>query len=89
MPSITVRIYRSDGAKGTRTLMRTLRVETQSTKALTGRRATALLRREVAGFKTGSVIAMPRGWRATRSLRATGTCGYHYVWEEVEIVQDE
>ncbi|MEZ4264423.1 MAG: hypothetical protein R3B36_35470 [Polyangiaceae bacterium] len=89
MPQVTVRIYRSDNAGATRTLVRTLRVDTRSAKPLTSRRAVALLRREVPGFERAAVIAVAGGWCAKRTLRPTEACGYHYVWEEVEITQDE
>jgi hypothetical protein len=92
MPSVTIRIYEHDGsaAKTEPVLLETRIIETASAKKLTGQRASQLLLRECPEFKGATsvmVIKTDRGWKATRTVRPTKGCSYHYIWQDV-IVSD-
>jgi hypothetical protein len=88
MALVTVQVYHSSGAdrERSRVLVETRRIDTGSDKPLTARRAGQVIAREYpAHARVGRpmVIRTEDGWRATRSLRPTAKCDYHYVWEEV------
>jgi hypothetical protein len=93
MPHVTIRIYERDGsaAQTEPILLETRVISTASAKKLTGQRASQLLLRECPEFK-GAVSVMvlktDRGWKATRAMRPTKGCSYHYIWQEA-IISDE
>lgn len=58
-------------------------IETKSRKQLTAKRATLLLARyfpELSDSEAG-VVGTERGWMATRSVKPTEKCSFHYVWQ--------
>lgn len=92
MAQVTLQVYHTDGAarERVRRLVETRYLTTESAKALTAKRASQIIARELPAFAGPSgvrVIRTEDGWLATRTLRATESCAYHYVWEEV-VVRD-
>jgi hypothetical protein len=92
MAHAKIKIYQGGGAatRPDRILIRTVRVETSSDKRLTSKRAGQLLAREFPNFKNArnGMIKTDEGWMATRSLRPTKDCSFHYIWESA-LVTDE
>lgn len=92
MAQVTIKIYQSDGsaAPTERKLTRTVHLETSSGKRLTGKRAAQLLAREFPEFQTAGLgmIKTGEGWMATRSLRPTERCSFHYIWEKAVVSED-
>ena len=92
MAQATIKIYQSGGAatRPDRVLIRTLRVETASDKRLTSKRAGQLLAREFPDFESAQrgMIKTVEGWMATRTLRPTEHCSFHYVWESALVTED-
>ncbi len=92
MTQVTLKLYHSDGAARDhdRELIETRRIETESAKPLTAKRASQVIAREYPQFKTLTgvmVITTDEGWRASRSLRPTAKCGFHYISEEVYVFE--
>lgn len=91
MSKVTIRVYRVDGGAGNheRQLIRTVYLESTSSKRLTAKRATQILKRECAELE-GQVIVIKtdEGWRATRSLKPIEKCPYFYIWIEAVITED-
>jgi hypothetical protein len=93
MAQVTLKLYHSNGAAGdpSRELIETRRIETESAKVLTGKRAAHVIAREYPQFKRlgGGVgaIRTTEGWLARRALHPTTKCEYHYVWEEVVVYE--
>ena len=87
MATITLKTYRCIGAE--KRLIRTRRVEQASAKSLTGKRALALLRREVpeAGYET-SLQKTEDGWLHMRAVTPLPGCNYHYEWEHIYVTDE-
>ena len=93
MPQVIIRIYERDGsaAQTEAVLLETRTVETISAKKLTGQRAAQLLLRECPEFKVATrvmVIKTDKGWQASRAVRPSRGCSYHYIWQDA-IVSDD
>lgn len=92
MAHATIKIYQSGGAatRPGRILIRTVRVETSSRKRLTSKRAGQLLAREFPHFKSArnGMIKTDEGWMATRTIRPTEHCSFHYIWESALVTED-
>jgi hypothetical protein len=92
MAQVTIKIYQIDGSAPPteRTLTRTFHLETSSGKRLTSKRAGQLLAREFPEFNgaRNGMIKTEEGWMATRSLRPTERCSFHYIWEKAVVSED-
>ncbi len=71
-----------------RRLVRTLRLETTSSKPLTASRAARLLKSVLPEYRFPIVTPTAEGWFAHRALRPEGACDYHFVWEEVVLAAE-
>ena len=90
MTQVTLQVYHSNGAAGggDRELVETRHLDTGSAKALTAKRAARIIAREYPAYARvggAGVIRTDEGWQASRSLRSTAGCDYHFIWEEIVI----
>ena len=90
---IAIRLYERDGsaAGGERRLVRTLRIPAAGSKALTAKRAAQVLVRALPQFggHTGPrILRTKSGWQASRTLRPTPGCSFHFIWEEAVITEE-
>ena len=80
MPEVTIKVFQSVDQH--RELIRTLQVQIESAKALTGSRALKVLR----GYfpELGyihSLIPSDEGWYYTRAIEPKPNCSFHFMWE--------
>ncbi len=93
MSRVKIRIFHENNAKNETTLIRTVWVDSESDKKLTGKKAGRLLANNFPEFDNSSVreglTKTEKGWRASRTLKPTEKCKYHYVWEHAFITEEE
>ena len=88
MSKVTIHIYHGVGID--RKLIKTIYVSTVSDKKINGHRAAQIIRREIPEFKDyGAVTKTIEGWHASRAIKPSDKCSYHYTWEHVYLVEDE
>ena len=88
MPDLVIKIYRQDGSAGNnaRVLIKRIEIENTSAKKLTGNQAKKILAKDCPEFVTP--IKTDEGWQASRCLKPTEKCGYHYIWEYAVISEE-
>lgn len=87
MAIVTLKIYRCTGAE--KRLVQTRHVQQASAKGLTGKRALAILRREIPEIgDTASVQKTNDGWLHMRAVSPLPECDYHYEWERVYVTAE-
>lgn len=77
MPEVTIKVYRSLDQQ--RELVRTLQIQTDSAKSLTGSRALKILHAQFP--ELGHIHALIRtdeGWYYTRAIEPKPNCSFHY-----------
>lgn len=77
----------SGGGDAPETVVCDRTIETESHKQLTAKRAILLLARNFPELKHAGVIKTERGWRATRSVKPTEKCSFHYVWQHYYVAE--
>ena len=89
MPRIIIKIYRKDRSAGNteRVLIRRVEIENSSSKRLTGNRAAKILASNFPEF--WGLIKTDEGWSASRTIKPTEKCSYHYVWEYAVISEED
>jgi hypothetical protein len=89
MPNIIVKIYRQNGSAGNteRVLIRRVEIENSSAKKLTGNRAAKILACNFPEFL--GMIKTEEGWSASRTIKPTEKCEYHFIWEYVVLSQED
>lgn len=94
MSVIKIRIFHEIGSAANREkkLIRTLRIEQNSDKQLTAKKAGQILARNVPEFDDFAIrqglVKGVEGFYASRTIKATEKCKFHYVWEHA-IVSEE
>jgi hypothetical protein len=92
MSNIKIQIYHENNAKGETKLVRTVWVERDSGKKLTGKKAGQILANNFPDFDNSStrngLIKTDKGWWARRTIKPTEKCKYHYIWEEAYITEE-
>lgn len=92
MARVTFHRYHESGGAGERQrhLVETRFVETASTKPVTARRAGQIIAREFPAFYSigRTVIKTEEGYWASRALKPTPGCAFHYIWEHVYLTED-
>jgi len=83
----TVKIRVTDKRNENETLVETRFVEVETDRRLTGAIARRVLRREFRELgQIVTVIPFENGWTASRTLRPTDHCDYHFVWRHYSLV---
>jgi len=83
---LQIKIYQTEPSdpKHKRKLIRHLEIENESDKRLTAARASKIIKRELPEFCTCSsviVIKTEEGWQASRAIKPSDKCKFHYFWE--------
>lgn len=92
MSGVKLQIFHENNAKGEMTLVRTVWIERDSDKSLTGKKAGQILANNFPEFDNSSIrnglSKAENGWRASRTLQPTEKCEFHYIWEIAVITED-
>jgi hypothetical protein len=93
MSRVKIQIFHENNALGETVLVRMVRLETNSDKKLTARNAGKILANNFPEFDNFSIrnglSKTENGWRASRTLKPTEKCRYHYIWEHVIVTQED
>jgi hypothetical protein len=94
MSRVKIQIFHENGnaAKTERKLVRTVRVERNSDKKLTGKQAKQILAKEFPQFIKPYGILLTKideGWRTSQTIKPTEKCEYHYIWETAIITEED
>jgi len=97
MKQIRIDLYRGGPAgDDPRELVRSIVVQTASSKRMTAGRARRVLSRTLPEYSFPLLLhRVEGGWEASRTVEPTKKCSYHYLWEyavvleAIEEVEDE
>jgi len=92
MSRVKIQIYHENDTKGETRLIRTVWVERDSDKKLTGKQAKQILAREFPQFlkSYGTLLTKDdEGWRASRTIKPSEKCDYHYIREKAFITEED
>jgi hypothetical protein len=92
MSRVKIQIYHENNAARESKPARTIWIERNSDKKLTGKQARQILAEEFPRFVKSYGILLTKtseGWRASRTIRPTAKCDYHYIWERAIIAEEE
>lgn len=93
MSKIKIQIFHKNAAKSVIKLIRTVWVEKDSAKKLTGKKAGQILANNFPDLsKSGNrngLIKTEKGWWTTRTIKPTEKCNYHYIWEEAFVTEED
>ncbi len=93
MSRVKIQIFHENNAKGETKLIRTVWIERDTDKSLTGRKAGQILANNFPEFDNFSIrnglSKAENGWRASRTLKRTEKCEFHYIWEYAVITEED
>ena|SRR5687768_35116 len=93
MSRVKIKIFHENNAKGETKLVRTVWIERDSDKKLTGKKAGQILANNFPEFDNAitrnGLIKTENGWWASRALEPTEKCDYHYIWEQAFITEED
>jgi hypothetical protein len=94
MSRVKIQIFHVNGSSGKteRKLIRTVWVERDSDKKLTGKQAKQILAKEFPQFIKPYGILLTKneeGWRTAQTIKPTEKCKYHYIWETAIITEED
>ena len=93
MQRVKIQIFHENNAKSETILVRTVWIERDSNKSLTGKKAGQMLANnfpEFDNFSTRNGLSKAEhGWRASRTLKATEKCEFQYIWEQAIITEED
>lgn len=94
MSRVKIQIFHENGtaAKTERKLVRTVWVERDSDKKMTGKQARQILAKEFPELVKSYGILLTKGeegWRAMRTIKPTEKCEFHYIWEIAIITEED
>ncbi len=92
MSRVKIQIFHENNAKGETKLVRTVWIEKDSDKKLTGKQAGKILANNFPQFDNSTtrngLTKFENGWRKMRTIKPTEKCEFHYIWE-IAIVTEE
>ncbi|HEY0657810.1 MAG TPA: hypothetical protein VGD05_05025 [Pyrinomonadaceae bacterium] len=94
MSHAKIQIFHENGnaTKTERKLVRTVSVERNSDKKMTGKQAKQILAKEFPELVQAYEILLTKGeegWWTTRTIKPTDKCEYHYIWEKIIITEED
>lgn len=93
MGFLKIQIFHENNAKSEITLVSTIWIERNSDKKLTGKKAGQILANNFPEFDNSDtrngLIKIENGWRASRTIKPTEKCSYHYIWERAIITEED
>lgn len=93
MSRVKIQIFQENNSKGETALVRTVWIDKDSDKKLTGKKAGQILANNFPEFNNFSVrnglSKAENGWRASRTLNPTEKCKFHYIWEQAIITEED
>jgi hypothetical protein len=93
MSAVKIQIFHENNATRETKLVRTIWVERDSDKKLTGKKAGQILANNFPNFDKlrvrNGLIKTEKGWWARRTIQPTEKCEYHYIWEEAYLTEEE
>lgn len=93
MQRVKIQIFHENNVKGETTLVRTVWIDKNSDKNLTSRKAGQILANTFPEFDNFSVrnglAKAENGWRASRTIKPTEKCKFHYIWESAVITEED
>lgn len=93
MSHIKIQIYHENNAKGETKLNRTIWIDSDSDKKLTSKKAGQILANNFPAFDNSIVrngsIKTENGWRASRKIKPTEKCDYHFIWEKTVVTKED
>ena len=93
MSRVKIQIYHENNAKGETKLVRTVWVERDSDKKLTGKKAGQILANNFPEFDDSGtrngLIKTEKGWCRRKTIKPSEKCKFHYIWEEAYITEEE
>lgn len=82
-----VKIRVTDKRNDDETLVETRFVEVETDRRLTGAIARRVLRREFPELgEIVTILPYENGWTASRTLKPTENCDYHFVWRHYSLM---
>jgi len=93
MPRVKIQIFHENDAKGETKLVRTIWIERDSDKKLTGKKAGQILANNFSGFDNSTtrngLAKTENGWRKSRTIKPSEKCEFHYIWENAVITEED
>lgn len=93
MSRVKIKIFHENNAKGETKLVRTIWIEKDSDKSLTGKKAGQILANNFPDFDNfltrNGLSKTESGWRASRTLKPSEKCEFHYIWENAIITEED
>lgn len=93
MSRVKIQIFHENNSKSETNLVRTVWIETDSAKKLTGKKAGQILANNFPEFDNYStrngLIKTGKGWSASRTIKPTDKCSFHYIWENAIVTEED
>jgi hypothetical protein len=93
MSRVKIQVFHENDSKGETILVRTIWIDINSDKKLTAKKAGQILANNFPKFDNSGIrnglLKTENGWRASRTLKATEKCSYHYIWEKILITPED
>lgn len=93
MSRVKIQIFHKNNAKGETKLVRTVWVERDSDKKLTGKKAGQFLANNFPDFDNSrtrnGLIKTEKGWWTSQTVKPAEICKYHYIWAEAYVTEEE
>jgi len=90
---VKIQIYHENNAKGEINLVRTVWIERSSDRKLTGKKAGQILANNFPEFDNSTIrnglSKTENGWRASRAMKPSEKCEFHYIWEQAIITEED
>ncbi len=93
MSRVKIQIFHENNAKGETKLVRTVWIDRDSDKKLTGKKAGQLLANNFPQFDNSTtrngLAKIENGWRQSRTIKPSEKCEFHYIWEQAVITEED
>ncbi len=93
MSRVKIQIFHENNAKAETTFVRTIWIDRDSDKKLTGRKAGQILANNFPQFDNSNtrngLIKIENSWRKSRTIKPTEKCKFHYIWERAIITEED
>ena len=93
MSRVKIQIFHENNVKGETKLVRTIWIDKESDKKITGKKAGQILANNFPEFDNSTIrnglTKFKNGWRAMRTIKPTEKCEFHYIWEIAIITEED
>ena len=93
MSIVKIQIFHENNALKETKLIRTIRIERDSDKKLTGKKAGQILANNFPEFDDSTtrngLTKFENGWQKMQTIKPSEKCEFHYIWEIAIIMEED